>query len=102
MSDDPEFVYGATNLKITYLGGQCPVQAEGTVDGVPFYFRARHRHWTFTAGADPLNEDEFYISNVYGTGPHDAGYMPEEVALGIIRYCADVCYHGPWRNGEVD
>jgi len=26
--------------------GKCPVQAEGTLNGLPFYFRSRGSHWT--------------------------------------------------------
>ena len=79
-------------LEIVYLGGNCPVQADGTVDGVPFYFRARHQHWTFSVGADPVMEEDFLISNRYGTGPHDAGWMPEAEALAIIKVSAEA-YH---------
>ena len=37
-------------LMIDWCGGNCPVQAEGKINGKPFYFRARgecwsHRHW---------------------------------------------------------
>lgn len=79
-------------LEIEYIVGQCPVQAEGTVNGVPFYFRARHAHWTFSVGANPVMEEDFLISNRYGTGPHDAGYMPNEEALAIINVSAEA-YH---------
>ena len=30
------------------LYGEAPVRGDGRVDGHPFYFRARHSHWTFT------------------------------------------------------
>ena len=34
---------------IAYLGGTCPVQGEGlTLDGNPWYFRARYGTWTFS------------------------------------------------------
>jgi len=38
-------------------GGQCPVQATGTVDGYPFYFRARgvSRVAIVEAGLDPVS-----------------------------------------------
>lgn len=35
---------------IEYLGGNCPVQAEGTFDGKPFYFRARGTSVTLDVG----------------------------------------------------
>ncbi len=33
-------------LEITSLGGNCPVQGEGFIDGYPFYFRARGESWS--------------------------------------------------------
>ncbi len=84
---------------IDSLGGQAPVQAEGTVRGYPFYFRARWDHWTFSISEkediDPVDVDSavadaglgFYREGRYGTGPYDASYMPEEEARRIIRTC---------------
>lgn len=37
-------------IEIEILGGFCPVQAEGRIDGQPFYFRARHSHWSIEIG----------------------------------------------------
>ena len=40
--------------------GLCPVQAEGTIDGYPFYFRARGERWGLhiaPIGLDPLHDD---------------------------------------------
>lgn len=33
--------------------GSAPVQAEGTVNGFLFYFRARHNEWTFAISENP-------------------------------------------------
>ena len=33
--------------------GNCPVQCSGTVDGLPFYFRARGEHWSLDIAANP-------------------------------------------------
>tara|TARA_B110001454_G_C12718140_1_gene433479 strand:+ start:2048 stop:2314 length:267 start_codon:yes stop_codon:yes gene_type:complete len=33
--------------------GLCPVQAEGTVNGHPFYFRARHLSWSLSVASSP-------------------------------------------------
>jgi hypothetical protein len=38
-----EAVFGTREFKVTCLA--CPLQIEGHVDGVPFYFRARHDRW---------------------------------------------------------
>lgn len=84
-------------LKIDSIGGMCPVQAEGTVGGFPFYFRARHTSWEFAVaekGKDPVDVccdpamKGFYRAEPWGDGPHDAGYMPVATATRIIRICA--------------
>lgn len=75
-------------INITFLGGNCPVQAEGFVNGVPFYFRARHEHWSFGAGIDPVEGDEFYIQQRYDGGQADAGWMSDEEARSAIEASA--------------
>lgn len=39
--------------------GNCPVQAEGTINGFPFYFRSRGGHWSLSIAneknGDPLD-----------------------------------------------
>jgi hypothetical protein len=71
-----------------YLGGNYPVQAEGTVDGHAFYFRARGQSWEFhVAPSDGLifsDSEVFYMDEPYGDGPFDAGWMPEEEARAFI------------------
>ena len=39
---------------IDSFGGNCPVQAEGTIDGKPFYFRARGSSWSMSIGGDDV------------------------------------------------
>ena len=75
-------------LHITWIGGNCPVQGEGTVDGVPFYFRARGEYWSFTISLTKCGELGFYRRERWGDGPYDAGWMPERVAREIIERCA--------------
>lgn len=74
-----------TSLRIDQLGGNCPVQAEGTVDGRPFYFRARGAHWSFGVGDDPILEEDcdFYYEEEYGT-QYEAGWMDDEEARKFI------------------
>ncbi|MDW9479012.1 hypothetical protein GOB57_10090 [Sinorhizobium meliloti] len=72
------------NVVIDWLSGFCPVQAEGTVDGLPFYFRARGRHWRIGIGGDCVMEPTWGYGESYGTGPFDAGCMPEDEATGFI------------------
>ena len=81
------------NLEVEYLGGNCPVQAEGTVNGVPFYFRARGQHWSFAIGPDPVAvslgwEEGFYRSEEWGDSLFAAGWMEQNIAMKIIEKCA--------------
>jgi hypothetical protein len=82
-------------LVVESFGGVCPVQAWGTLLGFPFYFRARHEHWSFEVEAehedptsDALAQILFQREEAWGEGEHDAGYMPEEVAAEFIVRCA--------------
>ena len=84
-----------TDLVIDYIGGQCPVQSEGTLDGIPYYFRARHENWSFSVGPDPLMDDieslNFWVSGLYKDGdPEQAGWMIEEEAKEIIEACVEL------------
>ena len=92
LSDDP--------VVITSLGGSAPVQAEGTVAGHPFYFRARHEHWSFAISeypsVDPVDiqtgetgaKHGFFRESLYGTDRFAANYMLPAEAESIIRTCA--------------
>ena len=75
-------------LHIEWLGGNCPVQAEGSVAGKAFYFRARGVRWTMGIGGDPVGEPEWEMSEPYGGGPYDAGWMPDDEARGFIEKAA--------------
>src|SRR5690554_1410490 len=76
-----------SGLCIEYLGGHCPVQAEGTINGRPFYFRSRGDGWSFGVGDDAvgaaMGEGGWRSAGKYGEWP-DAGWMPKEEALEII------------------
>ena len=73
------------SLKIDSIGGSCPCQAEGEMDGHPFYFRARYGKWTLMVvppGQDTVfNEHPDYFAQ--GDDP-DIGYMSEDEAKRII------------------
>lgn len=71
-------------IRIDTFGGNCPVQAEGFVDGKPFYFRARGSRWRMGIGDEPVLEPEWSHEESYGDGPYDAGWMPQHEALGFI------------------
>lgn len=77
--------FNATGATLTSFGGNCPVQAEGMVDGQTFYFRARGDAWSLDIGP----EEQWHgfgcwrIERDYGEWP-DAGWMPKHEALGFI------------------
>ena len=67
--------------------GACPVQGEGTVDGLPCYYRSRGEGWQFhvgpTPGCDPLDQDGW----VYQEDPYvwpDGGWVPSSVSRACI------------------
>jgi hypothetical protein len=66
-----------------YLAGQCPVQAEGTVDGVPFYFRSRGKRWSFTVGGGYGHPNTWSYAEDYGTR-YEAGWITQRQALAFI------------------
>lgn len=72
------------DIQIDTIGGQCPVEAEGTINGTPFYFRARGQHWELRIGAKPLAADAWSYRQKYGTEPYDAGWMTEDEARKFI------------------
>lgn len=76
MSDNP-------GLVIDYLGGKCPVQAEGTLDCVPFYFRSRGESWSFGVGPEPVTTPDWEYEEPYGTWP-DAGWITDDEAHAFI------------------
>lgn len=78
--------FEATGASMDRIGGNCPVQANGDVDGKRFYFRARGDEWQFhVADTDDeiFNNPLFYIERGYGTG-FDAGWMPQHEAVHFI------------------
>jgi hypothetical protein len=83
-------------VTIDYIGDLCPVQADGTVNGKPFYFRARFQHWSMSIGGpDPICEPEWYYEEEYGIEPFAAGYMPQEEARAFIEKAAGL-YQAGW------
>lgn len=66
-------------------GGQCPVQWDGEVDGLPAYYRARGQSWSLDIG-----NDWSYDSGVRYHWP-DAGYLPaceseQNIRMAVARY----------------
>lgn len=73
---------------IDRLGGNCPVQADGTIGGEPFYFRARGSHWSMGIGPQPVDAPEWYHQELWCDDPYGAGWMSKEEAERMIRICA--------------
>jgi hypothetical protein len=71
-------------IHIENMGGNCPVQAEGFIDGKEFYFRARGQRWSIGIGGEPVSEPEWYYEEEWGNTPYAAGWMPQYVALAMI------------------
>ena len=77
-----------------------PVQAEGSVDGYRFYFRAKYEEWTFSVaeqpGLDPVDIDSsgaaagrgYFLSATYGSPRSSAAsHMPIPEAQQLIEEC---------------
>ena len=81
-------------LTITSIGGYCPCQADGIMDGFPFYFRARWDGWTLSVAAPGSDPVQVFVDNYHdglGTGAYfigeyyqDAGSMEPDTALAFI------------------
>lgn len=93
-----------TDLRIDTIYGQCPVQAEGTIDGAPFYFRARGERWRIEIGpgntalivAAPASHRAtveaspvWRYEQPYGDEPFAAGWMEHDEARAFIAEAAN-------------
>ncbi len=88
------------------IGGNCPVQGDGTVYGHAWYFRARGQHWSFHISAigheaDVVDAGEgspgWCVFEQWGEHEYDAGWMPEDVAWQMIAKSVDL-----WRSGKAE
>jgi len=80
-------------LVIESIGGVCPTQAEGEMDGHPFYFRARHGNWDLCVvkpGADPVMPQDWndVVLHRSGNDPTD-GWMEIEDVKSILQSAYD-------------
>jgi len=80
--------------------GTCPVQAEGTINGYPFYFRSRHMRWSIRVArnkdGDPFDDDAWYFEEDYPSKEGEehlrrvsAGYAAKEECIKFIERCAE-------------
>jgi len=86
-------------LVIREVYGNCPVQAEGTVNGHPFYFRARGVSWSLEVACQPdgslqylvMDKDKSWVyRESWGNGPFQAGWMDEDEARRMIQKGAEI------------
>jgi hypothetical protein len=84
-------------IDMTCTCAACPLQYEGTVDGVPAYFRARWNSWSFTIGPNPVRawRDPEHHAQWDGEveGEFGASWMEPQQAEAIMRQCV-----AEWRN----
>lgn len=72
-------------VEVLNFWGNCPVQADGFIDGAEFYFRARGKRWSMSiGGADVILDPDWYYEEEWGDGPFAAGWMPEETARSMM------------------
>ena len=79
-------------------GGTCPVQAEGRINGLPFYFRSRGGIWSLSIAATPDGDPLDYDTCLYHQEPYDgvnsddfkygAGYANAEESKAFIERAA--------------
>jgi hypothetical protein len=85
------------------IHGKCPVQAEGTIDGYPFYFRSRGGHWALKisdTGKDPICDPRWIFREEYNGRNavrdieindglrYSAGWADEDECAAFIERCA--------------
>lgn len=88
------------DIIIKYIGGNCPVQAEGTINGQPFYFRARGDGWRIGIGGnDIVAAPDWSYEEDYGDGPYDAGWMTKDEARAFIKQSAEKFVSGHPTSG---
>jgi hypothetical protein len=80
------------------IGGACPLQGEGFVDGLPWYFRARGESWSFGVAAAPDGDP---VAAGYRDAPSGAFYV-EGDAEGEQMFAGSwMPYSEAWRHIEA-
>lgn len=81
-------------VEIDQIGGYCPVQAEGTINGRDFYFRARGMYWSVEIGAkdealhDKWGCGSWCFTEKYSDDQYAAGLMTQDEARAFIEKAA--------------
>lgn len=91
------------SVEVIYISepsGTCPVQAEGTINGYPFYFRSRYMRWSIRVArnkdGDPFDNDAWYYDEDYPSIEGEehlrwvsVGYAAKEECIKFIERCAE-------------
>ena len=68
----------------------CPLQIEGTIDGIAFYFRARGRRWTMGIGEEPADEPFWHLSRPLGKRAVRSGVDAGAIGRTIVEKCCEL------------
>lgn len=74
-------------MKIDYIGGHCPIEAEGTIGKKRFLFTARWFKWKFVVGVDVHKPDWQHIEE-WPDINRTAGEITVTEAEALIRRAA--------------
>jgi hypothetical protein len=73
-------------IEVQQIGGMCPTQGQGTVDGLPWYYRSRRGEWRLCVAehsdGDPVDRSAVGWCWV-GVDDYD-GWVPPSVARKLI------------------
>jgi len=72
------------DVALFWVGGNCPVQAEGQIQGRAFDFRARGQRWTVSVTGTAGGAGPWSFEAPYGGATFDAGWMETQEAIGFI------------------
>ncbi len=95
-SPSPHLSLPDQQLEGHFTSSSAPVQAEGHIAGIPFYFRARHDSWSFAvaSGAQPdpvlisSSTEGFLLTGSVRGGQSAASYLSLQEATAIIQASA--------------
>lgn len=88
------------DLRLDEAGGACPFQAEGTLFGIPFYFRFRHNWASLRLGADVFDKPLYSAGAEFGTH-EDQGTLTDGEFMDLMSVLipalerAPICWEFP-------
>lgn len=90
MDDLPQEL--APGVVLDFIGGNCPVQAEGSIYRTPFYFRARGEEWQLDVGPQDTWHGHgcWSYEEEYDGGEFAAGWVTQGEAMNFIAKAAEI------------